>query len=287
MTQYLAPNAIINSGLTLSVSNVNCPASCGNLSYTGSGWESAQGFGFGTYSFIAKGPNAQGTGLSLVASGNGSTSGKITLEQIGFVLTGSTPRSANVSVWHNGWQSPEVQLQLPFDASQGYHNYSFVFAPGYVTFYVDGLLYPNGTVNATAPAGTNGTAPGNGTNSNGTRTNGTVPIPAGGNNTTNSTDDPIPRGPLAIEALFVAQSIWYGPVNYAGLSFAYVSSVSYVGNSCTLAPTTGPNSGTGLSSTTGGPSALTTAHASPAGSLYANLVSVAFAFGFVGLFMVV
>jgi hypothetical protein len=207
-TLYLSPNTVINNGLTLTLSNINCPAGkqpkekegkrrkrkqerkrkfmvqlrnfiqaasdgyvrslrrftvgkekallffdfttihpfflidCGGYNYSGAGWTSVEAYSYGTYSFMAQSTSIsgiyplplsyfspslsfsislfflffffiQGTGLSLVAAGNTST-----LEQIAYVFSGSTPTAVNVSVWHNGWQSPEYTIQLPFDASQ-------------------------------------------------------------------------------------------------------------------------------------------------------------------------
>jgi len=216
-TEYVPTNVAINNGATLTVNNVNCPSACGGIyNYSGAGWESALSYSYGTYSFIAKSTNVSGTGLSLVAAGNGTI-----LEQIGFVFPGSSPRTVNVSSWHNNGQSAEVLIQLPFDASAGYHNYSFVYAPTLITFYVDGLLYSAATINAT-------------------------------NATSGATTNIIPTGPLFLEVFYGAQPSYYGVFSYNGYSHAYVSEVSFSsGAPCTPIVTQPPSSTGGHPSNTG------------------------------------
>jgi beta-glucanase (GH16 family) len=134
---YYYFNTEINNGLTLTFSNVNCPSGCGGFVYTAGGWQSAVAYTYGAFSFFAKGSKIPGTVFSLVAAGTNSTS----LEQIAFIFFGTNTTVVNVSSWHLGTESPQYTINLGFDVSADYHNYTCLYTPSSVFFYVDGVQY--------------------------------------------------------------------------------------------------------------------------------------------------
>lgn len=147
VTLYLATNTAINNGLTLTLTNASCPGACGNMDYSGGGWTSAQYYGYGTFSFYAKGSNVPGTGFSVGAAGASSS-----LEQIIFQFTGENPKSVQLISWETDYEYVQATVNLGFDSSAGYHNYSFVYAASHIAFSIDGSLKYNATV--VIPTGT-------------------------------------------------------------------------------------------------------------------------------------
>jgi beta-glucanase (GH16 family) len=147
-TFYSDNNVEINNGLTLTLSTNNCPSGCAGMSYSSGGWTSAVYSSYGTFTFVAKATNVVGTGLSLGAAGQSSL-----LEQIAFVITGASPTTVQLISWHTGYQYVHDTLNLGFDASAAYHNYTFTYNPTSIVFYIDGQLkrtasvvVPNGTL---------------------------------------------------------------------------------------------------------------------------------------------
>lgn len=82
-TLFLSGNVAINDGLTLTLTNSGCPSSmvhdhlicysngkiyntffssldCGNLDYSGGGWNSGQQYGYGTFSLTGQSTNVPG-----------------------------------------------------------------------------------------------------------------------------------------------------------------------------------------------------------------------------------
>eukprot|EP00026_Physarum_polycephalum_P002652 Phypoly_transcript_02660.p1 GENE.Phypoly_transcript_02660~~Phypoly_transcript_02660.p1 ORF type:complete len:843 (+),score=92.89 Phypoly_transcript_02660:142-2670(+) len=139
-TFYSDTNVAINRGLTITLTNHNCPAGCAGMSYSAGAWNSAQYFSYGTYSFIAKSTNIPGTGLSLQAAGQSALT-----EQISFVLTGFSTRTVQLVSWHLDYQFIQETVNLGFDASEDFHNYTFVYNPNSILYYIDGQLIKSTT----------------------------------------------------------------------------------------------------------------------------------------------
>jgi len=146
VTLYLAPNMAIKNGLTLTLTNSGCPQSCGNLPYSGGGWTSAQPYSYGTFSFTAQSTKVPGTGFTVGAAGSAAL-----LEQIIFQFTGVNPNQVQLYTWHLDYQYLQATVNLTFDASAAYHNYSFVYDPSTVQFSIDGSVVFTATV--VIPAG--------------------------------------------------------------------------------------------------------------------------------------
>lgn len=59
--------------------------------------------------------------------------------EIDIEILGKNPRAAELTIHENGRSTSKI-VTLPFDASESFHTYAFDWQPGYVRWYVDGVL---------------------------------------------------------------------------------------------------------------------------------------------------
>lgn len=71
------------------------------------------------------------------------------VSEIDIELTGLNNRVGWMNVWHDHKQS-SFAIDLPFDASAGWHNYAFEWHPSHITWFVDGQVVLNRSDVATA-----------------------------------------------------------------------------------------------------------------------------------------
>ena len=74
-------------------------------------------------------------GMFTYANRNGS----VRPNEIDIEILGRSPRVAELTIHENG-RATSKNVTLPFDASEGFHNYGFDWQPGHVRWYVDGEL---------------------------------------------------------------------------------------------------------------------------------------------------
>ncbi|KAF9900151.1 hypothetical protein EC991_007831 [Linnemannia zychae] len=105
------------------------PFSCGELIYR------RHNLGYGRYSIdmIASNIVGQVTSFFLIAN---------EVSEIDVELTGLNNEVGWMNVWHDRKQNP-VSIDLPFDASEGWHNYAFEWHPKYIVWFVDGQVVLN------------------------------------------------------------------------------------------------------------------------------------------------
>ncbi|KAG0321016.1 hypothetical protein BGZ99_004164 [Dissophora globulifera] len=113
------------------------PFSCGELIYK----EDKLGYGVYSIDMIASNVLGQVTSFFLISNG---------VTEIDIELTGLNTRLGWMNVWHDQKQNP-VSIKLPFDASQGWHSYSFNWNPRYIAWSVDGNVVLNRSDIATTP----------------------------------------------------------------------------------------------------------------------------------------
>ena len=70
--------------------------------------------------------------------------------EIDVELTGFNSRVGWMNIWHDHKQNP-VTVALPFDASEGWHTYSFEWRQDYIAWSIDGKLVLNRSDIATTP----------------------------------------------------------------------------------------------------------------------------------------
>ncbi|KAH7055459.1 concanavalin A-like lectin/glucanase domain-containing protein [Linnemannia elongata] len=112
------------------------PFSCGELIHK------RQNLNYGRYSIdmIASNTVGQVTSFFLIAN---------EVSEIDIELTGLNNRVGWMNVWHDHKQNP-VAIDLPFDASAGWHNYAFEWHPNHIVWFVDGQVVLNRSDVATA-----------------------------------------------------------------------------------------------------------------------------------------
>ncbi len=59
--------------------------------------------------------------------------------EIDIEILGKNTRAVELTIHENG-RSTTKTVALPFDAAEGFHTYGFDWQPGYVRWYVDGVL---------------------------------------------------------------------------------------------------------------------------------------------------
>ncbi|KAG9067944.1 hypothetical protein KI688_011535 [Linnemannia hyalina] len=107
------------------------PFSCGELIHK------RHNLGYGRYSIdmIASNTVGQVTSFFLIAN---------EVSEIDIELTGLNNKVGWMNVWHDHKQNP-VAINLPFDASKGWHNYAFEWLPNRIVWFVDGKVVLNRT----------------------------------------------------------------------------------------------------------------------------------------------
>ncbi|KAG0212766.1 hypothetical protein BGX28_005612 [Mortierella sp. GBA30] len=112
--------------ITIGKGSDSKPYTCGEVIY------SKEGLGYGHYSvdMIASNVEGQVTSFFVIAAED---------TEIDIELTGLNNRIGWMNIWHDQKQNP-VSIDLPFDASQGWHTYSFEWRKDSVTWSIDGKV---------------------------------------------------------------------------------------------------------------------------------------------------
>lgn len=103
--------------------------SCGEL-------QSKERFGYGMYS--ARIRAASGSGLNTAFFTFIGPQHKQPHDEIDFEFLGKNPRKVQLNYYINGKPQGETFIDLGFDASEAMHEYSFVWEPGRIRWYIDG-----------------------------------------------------------------------------------------------------------------------------------------------------
>jgi len=101
----------------------------GTGGYT-AGEDSTQKFGFGHYEASMQAVATPGVVTSFNAYGDPKTA-------VNMEVVGNNPRQIQVTTQTATGDKSQI-VDLPFDTSQGMHNYAFDWAPDHVDFYADG-----------------------------------------------------------------------------------------------------------------------------------------------------
>ncbi|KAF9319483.1 hypothetical protein BG003_009008 [Podila horticola] len=105
------------------------PYSCGELIYR----KDKLGYGHYTIDMIASNILGQVTSFFLIANED---------TEIDIELTGLNNKVGWMNVWHDKKQNP-VAVDLPFDASKGWHTYSFEWRKDFIVWSIDGHVVLN------------------------------------------------------------------------------------------------------------------------------------------------
>ncbi|KAF9107050.1 hypothetical protein BGX29_007556 [Mortierella sp. GBA35] len=105
------------------------PFSCGELIYR------RHNLGYGRYSIDMIASNIIGQVISFFLIAN-------EVSEIDVEITGLNNRVGWMNIWHDRKQNP-VSIDLPFDASAGWHNYASEWHPKYIVWFVDGQVVLN------------------------------------------------------------------------------------------------------------------------------------------------
>ncbi|MEZ5936768.1 MAG: family 16 glycosylhydrolase [Hyphomonadaceae bacterium] len=92
---------------------------------------------YGYFETRMKMPKAKGISVAAFTFAPRMARGKS--QEIDIELTGRDPRSVELTI-HLDSKTDHARLQLPFDASQGFHTYGFEWLPDRVRWYADGEM---------------------------------------------------------------------------------------------------------------------------------------------------
>ncbi len=131
----------------------------------GGGIHTTQTYGYGTYQWRMRMSSTAGSPLDAGNAVSGSVSAGFiyvnnSQTEIDFEFSGQSPDT----LWLVNWLNPTPALDptsseesytavAPFDSTSGFHTYRFVWAPGIITYYIDGVQESVHTTNVpSAPA---------------------------------------------------------------------------------------------------------------------------------------
>lgn len=119
------------------------PIGCAEMRTT-----SKTGYGF----YEARMRSAAGSGLNTAFfTYIGPPNGVAEHDEIDFEFLGKDPHTVQLNYYTNGKPQDGSVINLGFDASQELHNYSFVWTPGKIVWYVDGKLVHMSLAGANIP----------------------------------------------------------------------------------------------------------------------------------------
>jgi len=141
-------NVAIESGvLTFTLNNNGCPSGCSGQPYGAGGWETEAHFMYGTSTFVAKMAAQTGAWTELFTYNNQGGPN----EGITWRFLGKSSTSVQLFFYANSAYYEMGFVNLGFDYSQSYHNYSILRSSTQLTFYVDGTQVAQATKGSTFP----------------------------------------------------------------------------------------------------------------------------------------
>lgn len=106
------------------------PIACGEI-------KTKQTNSYGKYEARIKA--AKGVGINTAFFTYAGYPSKTIHDEIDFEFLGKNTSKVQVNCWVDGKQHPKL-IDLGFDASQGFHDYSFVWSPSKIKWFIDGKL---------------------------------------------------------------------------------------------------------------------------------------------------
>jgi endo-1,3-1,4-beta-glycanase ExoK len=137
-----------NGVMSLQLNNENCPSGCdGKLYASGEYRTTEEKYKYGYYEVSMKAAKGNGlvSGTFFTYAG---TWGEQSHNEIDFEVLGKDPTKVQLNYYYAGTGKGgqhEKLIDLGFDASQGFHNYGFVWKKDSIEWYVDGKLVHRAT----------------------------------------------------------------------------------------------------------------------------------------------
>jgi endo-1,3-1,4-beta-glycanase ExoK len=126
-----------NGIMTIRLDNAGCPQSCDGRPYASGEYRTRpENFGYGYYEVRMR--PAAGNGLVSSFFIYTGEYGKFSHHEIDFEFLGKDTTRVQTNFYVEGRGNHEIMVDLGFDASREFHNYGLKWAPGSLTWYVDG-----------------------------------------------------------------------------------------------------------------------------------------------------
>ncbi|MFZ6030596.1 MAG: beta-glucanase [Chloroflexota bacterium] len=178
-----------NGIMTITLDNRTCPSGCSNRPYASGEYRRNVMTTHGLYEVRLKAAKGSGIvgGSFFVYTG---PSDNQPWDEIDIEILGKDTTKMQTNYFTNGVGGHETMIDLGFDAADDFHTYGFEFRPGYIKWYVDGVLVHTET-------GTRG---------------------------------PLPTHPMKLMMNFwpgIGVDSWLGPFNYTGPLYQQVDWIRY------------------------------------------------------------
>ena len=134
---WQADNASFSGGvLSLQIDNDGCPGGCGGVDYAAGEYRSNGHYQYGTYTVRMKAVAQDGVVSSFFIYTGPSEDNP--WDEIDVEITGNNPTQLQTNYYTDGVGGHEAYINLGFDASAGFHEYSIEWMPDSIKWFVDG-----------------------------------------------------------------------------------------------------------------------------------------------------
>jgi endo-1,3-1,4-beta-glycanase ExoK len=131
---WRSSNATLSNGaLTLTLNDSGCPASCSGYPYTSSEYRTHARYGYGYYEVRMKPASGSGVISSFFVYDDASQ------DEVDIEFLGKDTTKMHTNYLDNGTGGHETVISLGFDAAASYHTYAFLWGPGFIEWFVDGV----------------------------------------------------------------------------------------------------------------------------------------------------
>lgn len=124
---------IANGALTLTLNNTNCPSGCSTYPYAGGEFRTLSSYGYGSFQVTMKAASGSGVVSSFFIYDDA------TRDEVAIEFLGKDTTKMQVNYFTRGVGGHETVIPLGFDAAAASHTYRFVWGPGFIEWYVDGV----------------------------------------------------------------------------------------------------------------------------------------------------
>lgn len=125
--------AYSNGALTLTLNDSTCPGGCSNYPYAGGELRTLSSYGYGSFQVRMRAASGSGA-VSSFFTYDDTTRDEVTIEFLGRDTT-----KMQVNYFTRGVGGHETVIPLGFDAAAADHTYRFIWGPGFIEWFVDGV----------------------------------------------------------------------------------------------------------------------------------------------------
>jgi endo-1,3-1,4-beta-glycanase ExoK len=112
-------------------------------------------YGYGTYQWTMRAGSTAATPFAIGMAVSGGVSAGFnwindSQTEIDIEFAGDLPNFVDLTSWTSVSSNTDTNLRVPFDASQAFHTYKFVWQPERIDYFIDGVLIATHTTNVSS-----------------------------------------------------------------------------------------------------------------------------------------